>query len=233
MPPTFGDSDVIALRRRQASAYAAKTWQLFLSPLLPRGARLRLLPQPWNMLLCPTLCPTRTPCETEWASKSLTELVAHLSQRYRRPLRERLESIRSTLAQGGLFNDEARRADYDHLASSFERLRAVLTSTTGSKRRCCVPRWRGSSTASARQTRGPTRLLSMLVMTVADEHRLIQRRIDEFERALDAVLGRPMSPHEALLIADLEMLDLLLNEQLNLEDRCLWPRVLVLLRPGL
>ena len=75
--------------------------------------------------------------------------------------------------------------------------------------------------------------LSMLVMTVADEHRLIRRRIDEFERALDAVLGRPMSQHEALLIADLEMLDLLLNEQLNLEDRCLWPRVLVLLRPGL
>ncbi len=182
--------------------------------------------------LYPTLFPTPTPCEPEWASKSLTELVAHLSQRYRRPLQERLESIRATLAQGDLFDDDDRRGDRDGLANSFERLRAVLDEHAWLEEEVLCPAVARVEYCVGAADPRAHEALSMLVMTVADEHGLIQRRIDELERALDALLAGPMSQREALLIADLEMLDLLLNEQLNLEDRCLWPRVLVLLQPG-
>jgi iron-sulfur cluster repair protein YtfE (RIC family) len=176
--------------------------------------------------------PTSMPCEDEWTSKSLTELVAHLSQRYRQPLQQRLESIRSLLRQDEPTDDDARRAGYDQLASSFERLRGALDEHTWLEDEVLCPAVAkveysvGASDPRAREA------LSMLVMTVADEHRLIRTRIVELERALITVVGCRLSHREALLVGDLEMLERLLNEQMNLEDRCLWPRVLVLLQPG-
>jgi iron-sulfur cluster repair protein YtfE (RIC family) len=172
------------------------------------------------------------PCEGEWTSKSLTELVAHLSQRYRQPLQQRLESIRSLLRQGGPFDDETRQADYDRLANSFERLRGTLDEHVWLEDEVLCPAVArveycvGASDPRAREA------LCMLVMTVADEHRLVRTRIDDLERALVPLLGCRLSHQEALLVADLEMLELLLNEQMELEDRCLWPRALVLLQPG-
>lgn len=176
--------------------------------------------------------PAPGPCDAEWSSRSLTELVAHLNLRYRQPLRRRLESIRSLLRQGGPLDDEARRADYEHLANSFERLRGTLDEHVWLEDEVLCPAVArveysiGAADPRAREA------LCMLVTTVADEHHLIRARIDELERALAAMLGCRLSNPEAILVADLEMLQLLLHEQINIEDRCLWPRVLVLLQPG-
>jgi iron-sulfur cluster repair protein YtfE (RIC family) len=176
--------------------------------------------------------PTRTPCETEWSSKSLTELVAYLNQRYRRPLQQRLESIRSLFGQEASFEDDGRRADYERLGNSFERLRGTLDEHAWLEDEVLCPAVArveysiGASDPRAREA------LCMLVTTVADEHRLIRTRIDELERALASVCRCTLSQQEALLVADLEMLELLLSEQIELEDRCLWPRALTLLQPG-
>jgi iron-sulfur cluster repair protein YtfE (RIC family) len=176
--------------------------------------------------------PTRTPCETEWSSKSLTELVAYLNQHYRRPLKQRLESIRSLLGQEASFEDDGQRADYERLANSFERLRGTLDEHAWLEDEVLCPAVArveyciGASDPRAREA------LCMLVTTVADEHRLIRTRIDELERVLGAVCRCTLSQQEALLVADLEMLELLLSEQIELEDRCLWPRALTLLQPG-
>jgi iron-sulfur cluster repair protein YtfE (RIC family) len=176
--------------------------------------------------------PTRTPCETEWSSKSLTELVAYLNQRYRRPLQQRLESIRSLFGQEASFEDDGRRADYERLANSFERLRGTLDEHAWLEDEVLCPAVArveyciGASDPRAREA------LCMLVTTVADEHRLIRTRIDELERVLGSVCRCTLSQQEALLVTDLEMLELLLSEQIELEDRCLWPRALTLLQPG-
>ena len=176
--------------------------------------------------------PAPVPCETEWRSKSLTELVAHLSLCYRQPLRHRLESIRSLLRQGGPFDDEARRAGYERLANTFERLRGTLDEHVWLEDEVFCPAVARVEYSVRPADPRAREALCMLVMTVADEHRLIRSRIDELERALAPMLQCPLSQPEALLVADLEMLQLLLHEQINLEDRCLWPRVMVLLQPG-
>jgi iron-sulfur cluster repair protein YtfE (RIC family) len=176
--------------------------------------------------------PTRTPCDPEWSSKSLTELVAYLNQRYRRPLQQRLESIRSLLGQEASFENGDRRAAYERLGNSFERLRGTLDEHAWLEDEVLCPAVArveyciGAADPRAREA------LCMLVTTVADEHRLIRTRLDELERELGSVTRCALSPHEALLVADLEMLELLLSEQMELEDRCLWPRALTLLQPG-
>ena len=48
-------------------------------------------------------------------------------------------------------------------------------------------------------------------------------------RATD-VAGSPELVDEAVLASDLDLLALLLDEQLDLEERCLWPRALILLQ---
>ena len=176
--------------------------------------------------------PGRTPCETEWSSKSLTELVAYLNQHYRRPQQQRLESIRSLFGQEASFEDDGRRADYERLANSFERLRGTLDEHAWLEDEVLCPAVArveyciGASDPRAREA------LCMLVSTVADEHRLIRTRIAELECVLASVTRCALSQEEALLVADLEMLELLLSEEMELEDRCLWPRALTLLQPG-
>jgi len=176
--------------------------------------------------------PAQTPCEPEWRSKSLTELVAHLNQRYRRPLQQRLESIRSLLGQGVSCEGDNRRDEHERLANSFERLRGTLDEHAWLEDEVLCPAVArveyciGASDPRAREA------LCMLVTTVADEHRLIRTRIDELESVLASVARCALSQQDALLVADLEMLELLLSEQMELEDRCLWPRALTLLQPG-
>jgi iron-sulfur cluster repair protein YtfE (RIC family) len=176
--------------------------------------------------------PTQTPCETEWSSKSLTELVAYLNQHYRRPQQQRLESIRSLLGREASFEDDGRQADYERLANSFERLRGTLDEHAWLEDEVLCPAVArveysiGAADPRAREA------LCMLVSTVADEHRLIRTRIAELECVLASVTRCALSQEEALLVADLEMLELLLSEEMELEDRCLWPRALTLLQPG-
>jgi iron-sulfur cluster repair protein YtfE (RIC family) len=176
--------------------------------------------------------PAQRPCETEWSSKSLTELVAYLNQHYRRPQQQRLESIRSLLGREASFEDDGRRADYERLANSFERLRGTLDEHAWLEDEVLCPAVArveysiGAADPRAREA------LCMLVTTVADEHRLIRTRIAELECVLASVARCALSQEEALLVADLEMLELLLSEEMELEDRCLWPRALTLLQPG-
>ena len=61
------------------------------------------------------------PCETEWTSRSLTDLVSHLNERYRQPTERRIEAIRGLLSQIGPSGHQ-RCEGYHRLAKIFRAL---------------------------------------------------------------------------------------------------------------
>ncbi len=67
-------------------------------------------------------------------------------------------------------------------------------------------------------------------MTLEDEHSRLRSIAAELWRAATDVAGSPELVDEAVLDSDLDLLALLLDEQLDLEERCLWPRALILLQ---
>jgi hypothetical protein len=63
-----------------------------------------------------------------------------------------------------------------------------------------------------------------MIVYSEDEHKWLRRVSGEFGEAVAEVTSSRVPADEALLALHLNMLVLLLMEQLELEDRCLWPR---------
>jgi hemerythrin-like domain-containing protein len=75
--------------------------------------------------------------------------------------------------------------------------------------------------------------LCQKIVDVNARHNALRRVSLELRHAVIEIKGEPVSMDEAVLALNLDMLVLLLNERLDLEDRYLWPRALVLLQRNL
>jgi iron-sulfur cluster repair protein YtfE (RIC family) len=173
--------------------------------------------------------PAPFPCEVEWTSRSLEALAAHLNQRYRQPTRRRLEAIQSRL-QEITPSGHARRAAHKRLAEAFSSLAETLDEHVWLEDEILCPAIVGVEHDPDSSDVGARKALCQLITTVKDEHRRLRRMVDALGHAIGEVTGLPLPVDEAELASDLEMLAMLLHEQVDLEDRCLWPRALALLQ---
>ena len=173
--------------------------------------------------------PAQLPCETEWASRSLTELVTHLDQRYRQPTHKRIETIRTLLPQIMPSCDQ-RREDYHRLATIFTSLCETVEEQVLLKDHILYPAIVKLERGLSSTDQSALDALCEMIMTLDDEHKRLRCIADALGRSVADVTGSPVPVDEAVLASDLDMLALLLYEQLNLEDRCLWPRALILLQ---
>jgi iron-sulfur cluster repair protein YtfE (RIC family) len=167
-------------------------------------------------------------CEREWESRSLAELVELLTHRYRKPTRQRIEAIATVLPRI-LSSTRERRDAYGRLATAFTSLSELIDAHERLKHRILWP-------AIVRVERDPTSMnqsvceaLLQQIAGLEPEHNRLRRVSVDLRHAVIEIKGSPASMDEAVLALNLEMLVLLLNERLDLEDRYLWPRVLVLL----
>jgi iron-sulfur cluster repair protein YtfE (RIC family) len=168
------------------------------------------------------------PCETEWTSRSLTDLVSHLNERYRRPTERRIEAIRGLLSQIGPSGHQ-RCEGYHRLAKIFCSLCETIEEHVWLKDHILGPAVVNVE-RGLRLDPGARDALCEMIMTLGDEHSRLRSIAASLWRAATDVAGSPVPVDEAVLASDLDLLALLLDEQLNLEDRCLWPRALILLQ---
>jgi len=183
--------------------------------------------------------PVHIPCESEWGSRSLVELLAHLTQWYRQPTHLRLKAISSALARIESSIPE-RRESYHWLTAVFTGLCRAIDDHTWLEDQILHP-----AIAKVEQSRsaegGPHHEpaltnpkerdgLCHLIVSVADDHDSLRRASVVLGDAVPDMTGPFVSLDEALLGTDVAMLALLLHEQLDLEDSCLWPRALDLLQ---
>jgi iron-sulfur cluster repair protein YtfE (RIC family) len=170
------------------------------------------------------------PCEAEWASRSLTVLVGHISRRYRRPVQQRIEAIRQLIDEVCPGCEGAGRAELARAGASFARLRTALARHTWLEDEFLfrvMPALEFRAGDSDRRVRD---VVCQLVATVGEEHSEIRGLLDDLDRVVAELSLATTTAEEALLVADLEMLRLLMQGQMDLEDRCLWPRVRQLLQ---
>ncbi len=172
--------------------------------------------------------PVPFPCETEWTSRCLSDLVSHLNERYRQPTHRRIEAIRSLLSQIGP-SDHERREGYHRLRKIFSSLCDTIDEHVWLKDHILCPAIVKVECGLAPDQSTRDALCEM-IMTLEDEHSRLRSIAAEVWRAATDVAGSPELVDEAVLDSDLDLLALLLDEQLDLEERCLWPRALILLQ---
>jgi iron-sulfur cluster repair protein YtfE (RIC family) len=169
-------------------------------------------------------------CESEWESRSLAELVAVLIHRYRRPTRQRIEAIASVLPRILSSNPQPREA-YGRVANVFRSLGELIDTHERLEDRILCPALvrmehdPASTNQSVREA-----LCQKIAADVKADHNLLRRESVALRHAVIEIKGSSVSIDEAVLALNLDMLVLLLNERLDLEDRYLWPRALVLLQ---
>jgi iron-sulfur cluster repair protein YtfE (RIC family) len=171
-------------------------------------------------------------CAPEWDARSLTELVAHLSERYRASTHERLAAIRRRLQEPRWWLEDPCEAAYGYLVDVFARLCEQVERHMSAEDNMLLPlviAIEHPQVLSIRQSRDE---VTRLVARVADEHRYIRYLLDELKSATRLLVSVSPSPSEKNigLVSEVATFSMLLREQLDLEDRCLWPRALELFR---
>ena len=170
-------------------------------------------------------------CEPEWLARQLTDLIHHLTHTYSMPIAQRLNRITATA-------DRTRHAAADvpvrseqgtafavRLSSLVATLRLVLDAHAGSEREVLFPavvsiETQGRQTAPFRRD-----AIDILVEGIAEEHDLIREFLASVARTMEECIASGLTPELDSFVADLEIACFLIAEQLDLEDRCLWPRM--------
>jgi iron-sulfur cluster repair protein YtfE (RIC family) len=170
-------------------------------------------------------------CGPEWSARSLTELVAHLTERYRRSTHERLEAIHDALITPKRWSSERSEAAYCDFVDLFRCLADHVQSHLLLEDCALLPIVIAVEHPDVLAVRHSGDDVLNLVLRVADDHQQIRYLLDGLERSIQPNLSWTLlQPERHVPVADLQALALLLREQFDLEDRCLWPRAQQLFR---
>ena len=166
-------------------------------------------------------------CESEWTSRSLTQLAGHLSAHYRYPTQKRLNTICELLSQP-TSPGHAHEATYSRLITAFHALRLHVESHMRIEDDLLFPLVAAVEHPQVLRVRSSCQAARQLVMRAIDGHKEILRLVDELKRAVRAMLSSSSSlpPETVPLLQAMATLWVLLLQQVDLEDRCLWPRAL-------
>jgi iron-sulfur cluster repair protein YtfE (RIC family) len=174
---------------------------------------------------------SESPCPSEWRSRSLARLVAHLTDQYRSPTELCLDALSDLFFRPG-WTGKPREPVYERAIEAFTTLeQQVRTHLTFEDNRLIplVLALEHPELVSVRRSR--VECVELVTKTL-DEHRRIERSIDTLEGGI-RLLGTValFQPREQrLVLDDVATLALLLREQMALEDNCLWPRAIELFR---
>jgi hypothetical protein len=195
-------------------------------PLVIRGAR----PQARPMTTSESDL-TESPCPSEWRSRSLARLVAHLSDQYRSPTELCLDAL-SDLFFRPRWTSQPSEPVYEHAIEAFTTLEQQVRAHLMFEDNRLIPLVLAIEHPELVSVRRSRVECEELVTKALDDHRRIERSIDTLEggiRLLGMVaLFQPLE--QRLVLDDVATLALLLREQMALEDKCLWPRAIELFR---
>jgi iron-sulfur cluster repair protein YtfE (RIC family) len=206
--------------------------------LQQRQACTRLLSWNYSVFSTETSCFTSvtssdrtdpTCLEREWISRPLTELIAHIGERYRGAIERRFDTVGLALAEAS--------APSEPLASALTILRETFTALdehVGAHMKIefdvLFPTIIALEHPQVLAVRQSAAFVGRLTAQVTHDHANIRSLLETLDRAIEPSLAHSLvqSPQFVMLIADVLTLTLTLRQQLELEDRCLWPRALEL-----
>jgi len=169
-----------------------------------------------------TTAPVR---DGEWISRTLTELVAHIGECYRRPTERRLDAIGRSLANASvppgrlgqaLTDLRATLAELDECVSAHMKIEYDLLFPT-------IIALEHPQVLAVRDSAG---FVDRLVVQVSGDHARIRHLLDTVDATVGPSLATSLAqcPDPVMLIAEVMTLTLHLRQQLDLEDCWLWPR---------
>jgi iron-sulfur cluster repair protein YtfE (RIC family) len=155
--------------------------------------------------------PVSVKCEPEWAARPLTDLIQYLSHNYSNPIAQRLESISAT-------------ADRTRLAAA-DVLRLVLEAHAWSEGDVMFPAATAIETYGRRSAPFKRDTLNILLEGIAQEHDLLRELLAILAKTMEECVAAGLNSTLESFVNELEIVCFLIAEQLDLEDRCLWPRM--------
>jgi iron-sulfur cluster repair protein YtfE (RIC family) len=165
------------------------------------------------------------PADREWTSRTLTELIAHIGERYRRPTELRLDAVGRALADASAPPGRLRDT-LDALRRTFVELDERVGAHMKNEYDLLFPTIIALEHPQVLAVRESAVFVSNLAAQVTEDHASIRRLLDALDAMIEPSLAASLvrSPEIVMLIAEIMTLTLHLREQLDLEDRSLWPR---------
>jgi hypothetical protein len=176
--------------------------------------------------------PALVGCESEWLARPLTDLIHHLTRNYDKPIAHRLEAISATANQTRLAAAEVLgRAEHGagafavRLSGLVTTLRLVLEAHAWSEGDVLFPAAIAIETYGRRSAPFKGDALDILLEGIAQEHELLRELLASVSRTMEECVASGMRQDLEHFLSDLEIVCFMIAEQLDLEDRCLWPRM--------
>jgi iron-sulfur cluster repair protein YtfE (RIC family) len=181
--------------------------------------------------------PVASACEPEWLVRSIADLIQHLNGYYNKPINNRLSVIGET-ADHIRFHASDMLGRSDHAASAFgvrlaslvSTLRLVLEAHAWSEGDVLFPAAVAVEAHGPGSTRFRRDSLTILLDGIIEEHALIRELLGSLARTFEEYASVGMVHELETFVSDVEVVSFMIAEQLDLEDRCLWPRVRDLFR---
>ena len=172
-----------------------------------------------------------TSFDREWISRTLTELIAHIGERYRRETEHRLDAVGMALAEASA-PDGPLDGALTRLREAFVALDEQVGAHTKVEFDLLFPTIIALEHPHVLAVRQPAALVERLATQVTQDHARIRALLDTIDSTIGPSLAHSLtqSPALVMLIAHLMTLTLQLRQQLELEDRYLWPRAKELFR---
>jgi hypothetical protein len=174
---------------------------------------------------------TKSPCPSEWRSRSLARLVAHLSDRYRSPIELCLDALSDVFFRPR-WTGKPSEPRYERAIEAFIALEQQVRTHIALEDNRLIPLVLAIEHPELVSVRRSRAECEELVKKALDDHQRIERSIDMLEAGIRplamAALFQPLE--QRLVLDELATLALLLREQMALEDKCLWPRAIELFR---
>jgi iron-sulfur cluster repair protein YtfE (RIC family) len=171
-------------------------------------------------------------CEPEWLARPLSDLIHHLTHHYNTPIASRLEAIGTTANQTRLTaTDVLGRTDHGlgafavRLSGLVTTLRLVLEAHAWSEADVLFPAAIAIETYGRRSAPFKRDSLDILMEGIVQEHDLLRELLGSLSRTIEMCASAGMSADLEIFVSDLEVVCFMIAEQLDLEDRCLWPRM--------
>jgi hypothetical protein len=181
--------------------------------------------------------PLASGCEPEWLGRSIADLIRHLSFHYNTPIYKRLLAIGDTADQirlraAGLLgrSEHAATAFGLRLSSLVSTLRLVLEAHAWSEGDVVFPAAVAAETHGLASTRFRPDGLNILMDGIRQEHELIRELLASLARTIEEYASAGTVDELEAFVSEVEIASFMIAEQLDLEDRCLWPRVRDLFR---
>ena len=178
------------------------------------------------------VAPVVVGCEAEWLARPLTDLIRHLTQHYNTPIATRLKAISTIANQTRLAaTDVLGRSDHGlgafavRLSGLVTTLRLVHEAHTWSEADVLFPAAIAIETNGRKSAPFKRDSLEILMEGIAQEHDLLRELLGSLSRTIEICASAGMNADLETFVSDLEVVCFMIGEQLDLEDRCLWPRM--------